>query len=143
MTQPIFIELEKEWFDTQSENDGYTFEDEAYSQYLDTVTIDLDMYLNRYNSMTAVSAKLHYPDGTQSLIPDVSKLKDDDVLVYDFEQSVWKHRYVIAIKPRTDEGKKRVEDVLKKIKRHPAFSQINKSLVLVGEVSRDEQCPTC
>lgn len=139
----LFIEFDKGWFDNEYDQfeDRYEFSDQPYSQLVDKA---FDVIQVSSNGITPAKVKLQYPDGSQLLLADeVIKYKDNDLVFYDFEGHVWRHRYVIGLHHKTEEGLKIVDEILTMLREHPAFMEINPSIVLMGEVGNAQHCVTC
>lgn len=139
----IFVELDKEWFHKEFEKDPmeHEYEDEPYLQFVDTLFNELQTSERGFEYR---KVKIQYPDGSQSLIAEEStKYADKDIVIYDFELNIWKHRFVIGIHHKTADGLQLLDSLLTTMRQHPSFMEINQDLVLVGEVNDVPHCLTC
>lgn len=139
----LFIELNREWFENEFENnqDKYEYADEPYSRFVDSLFEELQTSERGFEQRMV---KIQYPDGSQSMIADeATKYADDDLIIYDFEGHIWKHRYVVGMHHKNMQGLELLNTLLIKLKEHPSYMEVNQNLVLLGEVSDEPRCMTC
>lgn len=136
-----FFELDVKWFEENYEANSKNYPNDLYVDFINEIIKSL-----KINTNNGKQVRLNIQCGASiQLLIDASKNSTKDILFYDLDNNVWKHRYTFMIRPLTEQGVKLLNKTYsKKIQKSKSFVEINNNIQLVGEIYEDEeQCSTC